>query len=393
MNHLAKVLLSLAALFLIAPLASADVVTDWNIRAGEVVVAANLGPPPANRVLAIVHTAIYEAVGAATQSASASASSIDAAVAAASHATLAQLVPSQRAGIDGVYQAALARIADGAEKSAGIEIGERAAAVILALRAEDGAATPETYRPYAAPGVYVPTTVPAVPQWPQRKPWLMTSPAQFRPGPPPALTSEVWARDYDEIQAIGAKNSTRRTAEQTAIARFWEATLPTIYHGVVRSVATQPGRSVLQNARLFKTVTQATDDALIAVFDAKYHYGFWRPITAIRNGDLDGNDRTVRDPAWTPFIDTPMHPEYPCAHFIISATVGTILQAELGSHPTPTLTTTSPTAGGAARSWTSIDDFVTEVAQARIYDGVHFRNSTEVGTAMGRQIGALAARR
>jgi hypothetical protein len=221
----------------------------------------------------------------------------------------------------------------------------------------------------------------------------MTSPAQFRPGPPPALTSEVWARDYDEIQAIGAKNSTRRTAEQTAIARFWEATLPTIYHGVVRSVATQPGRSVLQNARLFKTVTQATDDALIAVFDAKYHYGFWRPITAIRNGDLDGNDRTVRDPAWTPFIDTPMHPEYPCAHCIISATVGTILQAELGSHPTPTLTTTSPTAGGAARSWTSIDDFVTEVAQARIYDGVHFRNSTEVGTAMGRQIGALAARR
>jgi hypothetical protein len=158
----------------------------------------------------------------------------------------------------------------------------------------------------------------------------------------------------------------------------------------VRSVATMPGREVTQIARLFMAVTQATDDALIAVFDAKYHYNFWRPVTAIRNGDIDGNDATERDASWTPFIDTPMHPEYPCAHCIVSATVGAVLQAEIDTGPIPTLTTTSVTANGAARRWTTIDDFIQEVAQARIYDGVHYRTSTEVGMAMGKQIGALA---
>jgi hypothetical protein len=199
----------------------------------------------------------------------------------------------------------------------------------------------------------------------------------------------VWARDYDEIKALGGKRSTRRTPEQTEIARFWEAMLPPIYHGIVRSVATMPEREVTQNARLFMAVTQATDDALIAVLDAKYHYNFWRPVTAIRNGDIDGNDATERDPSWAPSIDTPMHPEYPCAHCIVAATVGTVLQAEVGAGPVPPLTTTSVTANGAARSWATTEDFIQEVANARIYDGVHYRTSTEVGTAMGKQIGAL----
>jgi len=203
----------------------------------------------------------------------------------------------------------------------------------------------------------------------------------------------MWARDYNEIKALGSKSSAQRSPEQTEIAGFWEATLPPIYHGVVRSVAVAPGREVTQNARLFMAVTQATDDALIAVLDAKYHYNFWRPVTAIRNGDIDGNDATERDPSWMPFIDTPMHPEYPCAHCIVSATVGTVLRAEIGTNPMPTLTTTSPAAKGAARSWTTLDDFIQEVAQARIYDGVHYRNSTEVGTAMGQQIGELVAAR
>jgi len=185
----------------------------------------------------------------------------------------------------------------------------------------------------------------------------------------------VWARDYDEIKALGSKNSTRRTTEQTEITRFWDATQPPIYDGVVRSVATVPGREVTQNARLFMAVAQATDDALIAVFDAKYHYNFWRPVTAIRNGDIDGNDATEREPSWTPFIDPPMHPEYPCAHCIVSGAVGTVLQAEIGTGPMLTLTTTSPTAKRVARSWTTIDDFMQEVANGRIYDGVHYRNS------------------
>ncbi len=159
---------------------------------------------------------------------------------------------------------------------------------------------------------------------------------------------------------------------------------------MVRSVANEPGREVTQNARLLAVAGQAIDDALIAVFDAKYHYRFWRPFTAIRNGDIDGNDATERDAGWLPLIDTPMHPEYPCAHCIVSGAVGAVLAAEIGNGPTPTLRSRSPTAPGVERTWTSVDDFVAEVAVARIYDGVHYRTSTEVGTAMGKKVGALA---
>jgi hypothetical protein len=397
-KHRWMTLLLIATSWLAGSLAEADVVTDWNITAGDIAVAAKLPPPPTYRIMALVQSAVYEAVNAITKRYppdrvtldAAPGASVDAAVAEANRATLLQLVPSQQTAIDNAYQAALSAIPAGQAKTAGLAVGEKAAAAILAWGAVDGAATGETYRPHTTAGVYVPTVIPVVSQWPQRKPWLMTNPAQFRPSPPPALTSEVWAHDYNEIQALGSKNSTSRTAEQTAIARFWEATMPPIYHGIVRSVATIARREVTQNARLFAAVTQATDDALIAVLDAKYHYHFWRPVTAIRNGDIDGNDATEREPSWTPFIDTPMHPEYPCAHCIVSGAVGTVLQAEIGTSPMPTLTTTSVTAQGAARSWSTIDDFMQEVAQARIYDGVHYRNSTEVGTAMGKQIGALA---
>lgn len=390
--------LVVAAMVLAVPMARADVVTDWNIKAGEIVVAAGMATPHANRAMAIVHTAVYEAVNAITRRypvsglklEAAPGASVDAAVAAANRATLAKLAPSQQAAIDVAYRAAMATIADGPAKTEGIAVGERAAAAILALRAEDGADAIETYRPYATAGVYAPTVIPVVPQWPQRKPWMMTSPAQFRPGPPPKLTSELWARDYNESRAFGGANSARRTPVQTEIALFWAATLPPVYHGVVRSVANMPGREVTQNARLFAAVTQAADDAMIAVMDAKYHYGFWRPITAIRNGDHDGNDATEREPSWTPLIETPMHPEYPCAHCITSSVVGAVLQAEIGTGPTPTLTTTSYISG-ATRSWTKIDDFVQEVSNARVYAGVHYRNSSEVGAAMGKQIGEMAA--
>ena len=393
------VALLLGILSVCVSIARADAVTDWNIKACEIVADAGLGTPPANRVIAIMHTAVYEAVNAITgkypaggrQMDAAKGASVDAAVAAASRGTLIKLMPSQQAAIEAAYQAALTKIADGGAKTDGIAVGEKAAEAILSSRSDDGAAIVETYRPYTIAGIYVPTVVPVVPKWPLRKPWLMTGPAQFRPGPPPKLTSELWARDLNEVKNFGGKNSTFRTAEQTEIARFWETTGPAIYHGVVRSVAKMPGREVTQNARLFAAVTQAADDAIIAVFDAKYHYNFWRPITAIRNGDIDDNNATERDPSWAPFIDTPMHPEYPCAHCIVSGAVGTVLQAETGTGAVPTLTTTSPTAKGTARSWARIEDFMQEVANGRIYDGVHYRNSTEVGTAMGKQIGTLAA--
>lgn len=403
MNHTKKqkqvALLVVVASLFASSMARADVVTDWNVKAGDIVVEARLSGAFANRVLAIVHTAVYEATNAITKRYPASelkldaapGASVEAAIAAANYATLTKLLLPQQAAIDTAYQKALALIADGPAKSAGIAVGEKAAAAVLAWRTDDGAATMETYRPHTTAGVYVPTVIPAVPQWPQRKPWLMTSPAQVRPGPPPALTSDVWAREYDEIKVLGSKRSMRRTAAQTEIARFWETTQPPIYHGVVRSVANAPGREVTQNARLFAVATQVMDDALIAAMDAKYHYNFWRPVTAIRNGDTDGNDATERDPSWMPFIDTPMHPEYPCAHCVMSGAIGTVLQAEIGAGSLPTLTTASDSAKGAKRNWAKIDDFMDEVENARIYGGVHYRISTKVGTAMGKQIGELAA--
>ena len=390
----------IAACLLGAATAKADVITDWNIKANDVITAtgtAKPGTPAAYRTMAIVQTATYDAVNAITKRYPATApkleaapgASVDAAVAAANRAVLTKLVPAQQAAIDAAYQAALAKIADGAPKTAGIEVGERAAAAVLAARADDGAATPEAYRPITTAGAYVGTVLPVVPQWPQRRPWLMKSGSQFRPDAPPALTSATWARDYNEMKEMGSKTSTKRTADQNAMAQFWDSTFPPIYHGIVRSIATLPGREVTQNARLFAAVTQASDDALIAVFDAKYQYNFWRPITAIRNGDIDGNDATERDPSWLPRNDTPMHPEYPCAHCIMAGAIGVVLQAEVGKGKLPLLTTTSTTAEGQ-RSWKTIDAFVKEVENARIYGGLHFRNSTVVGTAMGKQIGALA---
>jgi hypothetical protein len=376
-------------------------VTDWNITANQIVATAKLPPPPAYRVMAMVQTSVYEAVNTITarypeervKLAAAPHASIDAAVAAANRTVLAKLVPAQQARIDKDYHAALSKIPSGPAKAAGVAVGEKAAAAILALRANDGAAGPESYRPHSTPGQYVPTAMPATPHWPQRKPWVLTSADQFRPGPPPGLQSERWARDYNEIRKLGAKNSTRRSNEQTTIARFWEATGPAIYFPVALSVANMPGREITQNARLLASAGVAMDDALIAVMDAKYHYHFWRPVTAIRNGDADGNNATDRDASWTPLINTPMHPEYPCAHCILAGSVGAVLRTEIGNGPVPTLRTASATANGATRSWKRIADFVQEVANARIYDGVHYRNSTEVGTDMGNKIGELVARK
>ena len=397
-NELRIVFLVLAVMLAGGLKAHADVVTDSNARAADIA-SKNPATPIAVRTMAIVQVSVFEAVNAITgryppqrvKINAAPGASVEAAVAAATRTALLQLMPAQQAAIDADYQATLRPLPDGPAKANGIVVGEQAAAACLA-RADDAFGLPETYRPHTTAGVYVPTLLPAVPNWGKRKPWVMASGDQFRPAAPPALSSETWARDYNEIKALGAKNSSQRTPEQTAIARFWEATAPAVYWPVARSVATAPGRDVTANARLLAVAGMAMDDALIAVFDAKYTYNLWRPITAIRNGDLDGNDATTRDPGWTPFIDTPMHPEYPCAHCIVSASLGAVLEAELGAGPVPTLSSASPTASGTVRTWTSIGDFTQEVAMARIYDGVHYRNSTEVGTAMGKKIGELASR-
>ena len=390
---------AVAALLLATPDVRADIVTDANARAADTV-SRFPAPPITVRMMAIVQVSVFESVNAITgrypayraKLAPAPGASVDAAVASATRTALLKLMPAaQHPVVEADYQALIAGVPDGPAKAAGIALGEQAAATIVASCADDGAIAPDGYRPHAAPGVYVPTMLPATPHWGKRRPWTLTRPDQFRPGPPPSLTSDTWARDYNEIKALGARNSTVRTAEQTAIAKFWEATLPSVYWPIARAVAAAPGREVTDNARFLAVAAMAMDDALIAVFDAKSIYNFWRPVTAIRNGDLDGNDATEREAGWVPFIDTPMHPEYPCAHCIVSGALGGVLTAEIGAGPTPTLRSTSYTAAGAARGWTSVSDFTQEVSLARILDGVHYRNSTAVGSEMGRKIGEQAA--
>lgn len=390
MKRMSLTALALAAAIAALPSARADVITDWNIKAGAILVESKMGTPPAVRAMAIVQTAVADAVEAVGRrpAFARNGGALEAAVAAANRATLLKLMPAQEASIQAAYQAALATLPETPARAAGIAAGEQAAAAVLAARADDGAAAPDRYAPHTSAGHWVPTAGAAASTWPQRKPWLLQSPAQFRPAAPPALSSPTWARDLAEVKALGSRASTTRTPEQTAVARFWDYSLPPVYHGVVRSVALAPGRDEARNARLFATVAQAMDDAMIAVFDAKYHYRYWRPVTAIRHGAAD-----AAEAGWASLIDAPMHPEYPSAHSILASTVGTILQAEVGSGPMPELATSSPTAQGATRRWSSVDDFVREVSVSRVYGGIHYRFSTEVGTAMGRQVGALAAQR
>jgi len=387
-----------AAPFLFAASAQADVVTDWNQRASEITVAHQAGPW-GQAPMVLIQAAVFESVNAVTRrypqagylklDAPAGAS-IDAAVAAANRAVLIRMATTQGAGIEAAYQAALATVPEGPAKADGIALGEKAASGILAMRKPTGA-LPVFYRPITGAGVYVPTVVPANADLPPASCWVLDRVDQFRPGPPPELKSAVWSRDYNEVKTLGARTGSQRTAEQTEIARFWSATTPTIYYPIVRSVASQSGRDVTQNARLLAVSGQAMVDAIDAVFDAKYHYHFWRPYTAIRNGDQDGNDATERDAGWLPFIDTPMHPEYPCAHCTIAGSLGAVLKADIGSGPTPRLSTTSPALPGVTRSWASVDAFTQEVINARIYDGVHYRNSGEVGHALGTKVGEVAA--
>jgi hypothetical protein len=382
-----------ALLTAMAPSAQADVITDWNQRSAQIIGDARIGTPPAVRVMALVQTAAHEAAQEASGTPAAPPHAVDAAVAGAHRAALTHLLPTQRAAVEAAYKAALAALPDDAARARHLAAGEQAAQRVLASRADDMPAAVDTYRPHTTPGVYVPTTTPAVPQWSRRRPWLLRSADQFRPGPPPMLSSLRWTRDYNELKSLGSRDSKTRNAQQTEIGRFWDYSLPAIYHGVVRSVAQQPGRDVVDNARLYATVAQAMDDALIAVMDAKYSYNFWRPVTAIRNGDRDGQRGTRRDAVWAPLVETPMHPEYPCAHCILAGTVATVLKAEGKKQPLPVLSTVSPTLPGVVRSWSTPDDFMSEVAQARIYGGVHFRSSTEAGLLMGQRIGRWALAR
>jgi hypothetical protein len=223
--------------------------------------------------------------------------------------------------------------------------------------------------------------------WPNMPPFALSKPSQFRPPPPLALESEGWAADYEEIKDYGGKNSARRSPEQTETARFWLMVGPPAYHPLPRQLILAKQMSVVDSARLMALFSVALTDAYIAVFDAKYHYEFWRPVTAIRNGDVDGNPATAADATWQPIDVTPMHPEYPCAHCIESGAAVAVIESVLGSAEIPEVAMTSATAPGVTHRWTNLEAFAREVASARIWAGFHHRFSTRVGSDMGHKIG------
>jgi hypothetical protein len=376
----------------------ADVVSDWSDRAIALGTEKQMPNAPFTRALAMMHVAMFEAVNAPEHRylpyrldlTADKTTAKDAAASAAAHAILTRLFPDKAAVLEQALDAALATVAQGEARTKGVELGRKAAAGVLALRADDGSNAAESYRPYTKPGVYVPTLVPIESTSGGIKPWVLEKSSQLRPMPPPALESEVWTRDVNEIRELGSLNSAKRTAEQTEIGRFWFLTGPRSYAPIVQQVVEAKKMDLVDSARLHALVAMASSDAFIAVFDAKYAYNFWRPITAIRNADLTGNQATPREASWLPLGSTPLHPEYPCAHCIVAAAVAEVLQQVAGD-VTGELTLTSPIAPGVTRKWKRLADYSDEVALARIYAGFHYRFSTEVAKAMGKKIGELTA--
>lgn len=376
--------------------AAADVVAEWGARAVAIGVEKQLATSRSTRVLAMTHVAMFEAINAVDRRyrpyrldlRGDTRASREAAAGAAAHAMLIGIFPDQKATLDQALQAYLAALADDDAKRRGIELGREAAAGIFALRADDGSDAQESYRPYTQAGVYVPTALPVESTSGNMKPWIMATGSQFRPAAPPALNSEIWTRDLNEIREFGSLRSRKRTLEQTEIARFWFLTGPRTFMPLVQQVADAKKLDLVDRARLHALVAMAASDALIAVFDAKYAYNFWRPVTAIRNADITSNAGTSRDPSWAPLGATPMHPEYPCAHCIVAAAVAEVLHEATGGN-VGELTLTSAPAPGVTRRWKRLEDYNNEVSEARILAGFHYRFSTDVGKSMGKKIGAL----
>ena len=379
--------------------ASADVITDWNEKS-IALVTPRMTPPAAQRAVAIVQLAMFDAVnsierryrpymiqlpGTATMSA-------EAAAVAAAGVALTGLVPQAQKEIKSAVDDSLAAIADSDAKRTGIALGEAVAARVLEVRAADGAAAADAYRPKTKAGVYVPTPITVGSTWPSLKPFAMTSPAQFRPQPPIALASAQWAADYNEIKDLGGRTSSKRSAKQTEDARFWLITGPQSTDPIARQLVAAKKMPLIDSARFMALAAVALADAYVSVMEAKYHYEFWRPITAIRNGDSDDNPATERDAAWQPIDNTPMHPEYPCAHCIGSAALAAVIEAMFGSAEIPAVAMTSATAPGVTHRWTNVRAYTDEVSDARIWAGFHYRFSTRVGQEMGRKIGQYVAR-
>jgi hypothetical protein len=380
----------------LSPLIRADAITDWDTRATAVASASALG----QREVAIVDLAMFDAVNSLARRYQPylvrvegfEGASPEAAAASAAATALIKLHPQNAEEFKSALDEYLKGLAASPDAlSRGTQLGERIATRIYDKRAADGATAVDPYRPRTQPGVYVPTATMVCANWPALKPFVLERADQFRPGPPVALASSEWATDYNEIKVLGARDSKQRTPEQTEIARFWLMTGPQAYHPIAREIVASRHLNLVDSAHFMAMFAVTLTDAYIAVFDAKYHYDFWRPLTAIRNGDQDGNPDTARDATWQPLDTTPQHPEYPCAHCILSEAAVAVIETTGGLGSAAEVWLTSPTAPGVTRHWSNLDSFAAEVANARIWAGFHYRFSTRVGTAMGRKVGQYVA--
>jgi hypothetical protein len=386
----------LVGLLAAGPRAHADTIPDWNLITAQALATAKAGTGLAHsRVYAIVHAAMFDAVNAidrryqsyAGELEAAPNASQDAAAAAAAHTVLAELYPPQRETFNAALAASLTRIQDGPAKAAGLALGKAAAERVLAPRRSDGMNEKVPFVAKTGPGAFqLPGTAsPIGTQWGAVTPFTLKSNEDFRLPGPPSLTSARYAQDFNEVKTMGAKNSTQRTAEQTAIATLWEPTSPITYNAMLRDMPELKQKKIVEQARVFALMNMAGSDALIIGWREKYRALFWRPETAIRNADLDSNDATTADLAWeslrSPF---PAHPEYPSGHASFTGAVVTVLRDFFGTDQM-TLTVTNPGAK-LTRTFASFSQIAKSVEDARVWAGIHFRSSDIDSTAMGQRI-------
>lgn len=397
-KHPCMALLASAALVLGGTVARADVVTDWNTTAIAAMPTAT--PPIMARVMAAMHAAVHDAVNSVDPRytpyrfavPAPAAASKEAAAAAAAHTVLAGMVPAQRAAFDAQLATSLAAITDGQAKSDGVAVGKAVAEKMLAWRGADGFSAKASDNPGTAPGVWQrtpPSMAPGVlPQLGAVTPFVLESADQFRGrATMPALAGAQFARDLNEIRSLGARNSSTRTSEQTAVAIFWSGNEVPILNAAARTLAQGKNLSVNEHARLFALLHMAGADASVAAFKIKYAENAWRPITAIRNGG--GNAAMSAEPTWESLLVTPSHPEYPSGHCIVTGAATQVLREFFGSDQIK-FSHTAPHVLGTMRSFTSLTQIEKEMEDSRVWGGIHFRTTDEDSTVLGRKIGAFA---
>jgi hypothetical protein len=378
------------------------VLDEWGNRITSLGVATGENPLRTQVRTTIAQLAMFDAVNAvldgnfrpfASKPAGAPGAPPEAAAISAAYIVAVHEFPSQQSIIDAAYASSIARLSASPEKIAeGVAIGEAAAIAVLVKRAGDNRNLPDLqgYTPATGPGVWTPTPpASAPPQTPFLQfvmPFGYGDPARFRPKAPPQLASHRYLADYLEIKDYGAFNSPSRTAEQSATAVFWSGSASALWTANVRSLAAP--MDILTGARFEALGLAAITNALIATWDSKFHYMFWRPVTAIRAGDADGNPYTQADPEWTPFIVTPAHPEYIAAHSAVGAAATGFYTVWVGTDQFPL---DFKGTGGAVRHYESVEDIHAEESNARVWGGMHWRYSTEVGTRMGARVGHYTA--